>query len=141
MGVRAILPYCVGQVHTQISFGWATSEAETVQAFNSEHAVGDRGPTEAWVFCGCGSHLPAAVFSTLERAEEWIRAYKLSGMLTLYILNESAYDRAIRMSLFVPKQPHHFTADFIGALSGGDVHWHYDQGVRGMTPSGSDESA
>ncbi len=39
-----------------------------------------------WVFVSAsqGFRFPGGVFSTRERAEEWIREHRLSGTLTLY---------------------------------------------------------
>ena len=58
-------------------------------------------PLEAvWVFNGSGSHFPSGVFTTAEKAEAWIQKRSLSGTLTLYHVDEGAYDWSIRNALF-----------------------------------------
>ena len=58
-------------------------------------------PLEAvWVFNGSGSHFPSGVFTTAEKAEAWILKRSLSGTLTLYHVDEGAYDWSIRNALF-----------------------------------------
>jgi hypothetical protein len=81
-----------------------------------------------WVFNGSGRSLPSGVFSTREQAESWIREHRLTGLLTMYRLDVGAYDWATSHGLFTPKKPEHSTAEFIGRFSGGDVHFHYENG-------------
>jgi hypothetical protein len=49
-----------------------------------------------WVFNGDGKALafPGGVFSSREKAEAWIRANALSGVLTAYPIDQGAYDWA-----------------------------------------------
>jgi hypothetical protein len=54
---------------------------------------------QVWVFNGEGARFPAGVFSSRERAEAWIRARKLSGILTAYPLDEGCFDWALREGL------------------------------------------
>jgi hypothetical protein len=84
--------------------------------------------TTVWVFNGSGGSLPGGVFSTRERAESWIRENGLTGLLTLYRLDVGAYDWATSRGLFKPKKEEHVSAAFIGRFSGGDVHFHYENG-------------
>ena len=44
-----------------------------------------------WVFHGANSRLSSGVFSSLDKAEEWIRKNGLSGILTQYPLDVSPY--------------------------------------------------
>jgi hypothetical protein len=73
------------------------------------------------------------VFSTQELAEAWISKNSLSGVLTLYRVDVAAYDFATTCGLFKPSKPHHYSSEFIGRFSGGDIHFHYETGVRNGT--------
>jgi len=94
---------------------------------------------EAWVFTGARTTpsnlttFPGGVFSTQELAEAWIFKHSLSGVLTLYRVDVGAYDFAITNGGLKPSKPHHHTPEFIGGFSGGDVHFHYEAGVRDGT--------
>jgi hypothetical protein len=82
-----------------------------------------------WVFNG-GGGFPAAVFSTREKAEEWIASRRLSGILTEYPLDVSLYDWAITNGTFKPKRPEHSEPQFIGRFSSAHTdHYHYEDGV------------
>lgn len=54
----------------------------------------------------------------------------MSGILTMYRLDIGAYDWAIENGYFKPKKPHHTTSGFIGRFGGGDIHYHYEDGIR-----------
>jgi len=92
--------------------------------------------TEVWVFTGernmPSNHtiFPGGVFSTQERAEAWISNHKLSGVLTQYQVDVRAYDFAVTNGHFKPNRPHHYTSEFIGRFSGGEIHFHYVAGLR-----------
>lgn len=45
-----------------------------------------------YVFCGFGGRHANAVFSTAERADDWVRKHELSGLLTRYKLDTPAFD-------------------------------------------------
>ncbi|MDC1142096.1 hypothetical protein OAU50_03320 [Planctomycetota bacterium] len=81
-----------------------------------------------WVFNGANMNFPSGVFSTRERAEEWIQDKRLTGTLTRYPVDVSAYDHSIANGTFRPKGPQHETPEFIGKFSGGEVHFHYEDG-------------
>lgn len=90
-----------------------------------------------WVFTGARSSpsdstptFPSGVFSSLEVAEAWIKQHALSGTVTLYRMDVGAYDWAVANGYFAPSKPHHRTSEFIGRFSGGDVHYHYEVGLR-----------
>lgn len=91
--------------------------------------VNDR---RVWVFNGDGARLPSAVFASRESAERWIADNSLSGMLTAYPLDTSAYDWAIEKGYFTPKKP--IRAEFIaGFTSAYQEHYHYVRGVHERT--------
>ena len=85
---------------------------------------------EVWVFNGARSNFPSGVFSSLVLAEEWIKRHCLTGTVTMYRLDTGAYDWAIEKGSFRPSKPHHGTPEFIGQFAGGDVHHHYEDGVK-----------
>jgi len=41
-----------------------------------------------------------------------------------------AYDWAVANGYFTLSKPHHQTSEFIGRFSGGDIHYHYEAGLR-----------
>ncbi|MFN3166673.1 MAG: hypothetical protein ACE37H_06370 [Phycisphaeraceae bacterium] len=82
-----------------------------------------------WVFNGENSNFPSGVFSTREKAEAWISSHGLSGCLTLYPLDQGAYDWSIERGLFSPQNDHQESAGFIARFSGGSEHYHYDNGA------------
>ena len=92
---------------------------------------------DVWVFTAARNSptnttptLPGGVFSSLDAAEEWIKRHALYGLLTLYRVDVGAYDWAVANGHFKPSKPHHETSEFIGRFSGGDVHYHYADGVK-----------
>ena len=90
--------------------------------------------TDVWIFTGRRSPtstitaFPGGVFSSRDKAENWIKLHSLSGTLTLYRADVGAYDWAVENGFFKPSKPHHKTPEFIGQFSGGDVHYHYESG-------------
>jgi hypothetical protein len=85
--------------------------------------------TSIWIFNGSKGRFPSGVFTDREMAEEWIRRHKLTGMLTLYPINEGVYDWAIKNGLFKPTKEKEQTEDFIGSFSSaGQEHFHYLEG-------------
>ncbi len=84
-----------------------------------------------WLFNGARSIFPSAVFSTLELAEKWIRAQRLTGTLTKYQVDVSAYEWAIAKGHFKPKRSDQQTAEFIVRFSdSSQEHYHYEDGER-----------
>lgn len=81
-----------------------------------------------WVFTGAGASFPGGVFSSRNKAEDWIGRNRLSGTLTEYPLDEGAYDWAVRVGFFAPK-PSQTTGSFIGSFtSGRQHHAHFEDG-------------
>ena len=86
---------------------------------------------EVWIFNGENSYLPSAAFSSLEKAEEWILANKVSGILTSYPIDESLYDWALRAEYFAPKKDYQKEAKFIQRFTSAyRDHYHYENGNR-----------
>ena len=75
-------------------------------------------------FCG-------GVFTSKEKAEEWIGKYSLSGVLTKYPVDISVYDWALETKQFLPKREEHVSPSFIGGFtSATQEHFHYEDGRR-----------
>ncbi|MDR0996220.1 MAG: hypothetical protein LBL69_00985 [Zoogloeaceae bacterium] len=85
----------------------------------------------AWIFHGEKADLCTAVFSSLDRAEIWIRQYSVSGMLTRMPVNVSIYDWVISSGYFEPKKDCQTTSKFIQTFTSAYLeHYHYDNGER-----------
>lgn len=86
---------------------------------------------ELWVFNGAMARFPSALFSSLEDAENWIGNNKLTGVLTKYPVDQSAYDWAVENDFFVPKEEKHKSSAFIGGFTCASMeHYHYENGNR-----------
>jgi hypothetical protein len=82
-----------------------------------------------WIFSGGNSRFGSGVFSNRENAEKWIAKYQLSGVLTLYPVDEGVYDWAIRNKFFAPKKESETAAEFIQKFSSASQeHYHYENG-------------
>lgn len=81
-----------------------------------------------WVFNGEKSTFPSGIFSSREKAEAWIAEHQLTGCLTMYPLDEGAYNWALRMGHFSPKRDDQKTPAFIGRFSSGVQHFHFENG-------------
>jgi len=80
-----------------------------------------------WVFNGNGGRFPAAVFTTKELAEEWIDSNGVTGVLTQYPLDISAYDWCIAKGFFEPKTEEQKQPKFIQRFSSASQeHYHYE---------------
>jgi hypothetical protein len=80
------------------------------------------------VFNGNASRFPSGVFTSVERAAEWIAKHGLTGVLTGYPVDEGAYDWAVRTGLFKVKHEYQRTAAFIGKFASGHYHHHFENG-------------
>lgn len=89
-----------------------------------------------WIFNGSGSRrFPGGVFSTLEKAEQWIVKNRLTGVLTAYPLDEGCLDWAVAHNctgLSKDKWPSKLSdPEFIGSFStASQEHFHYEAGHR-----------
>jgi hypothetical protein len=82
-----------------------------------------------WIFNGSlgdGVKLPSGVFLAKEKAQKWIDELGIKGLLTPYPVDISAYDWSVQNKWFTPKKPHHYSPEFIGAFTGGHMHFHFD---------------
>jgi hypothetical protein len=79
-----------------------------------------------WVFNGPNSTFPSGVFSTKERAEDWIHRHRLEGTLTAYPLDISAYDWALKHNLFKPRRDDQKSPEFMQRFTtASQEHYHY----------------
>lgn len=80
-----------------------------------------------FVFHGVDAKFAAGVFESLHDAKRSIATHKMSGMLTRYSMNETAYDYAIRSEFFLPKptQSESFVQKFTSASQ---EHYHFQNG-------------
>jgi hypothetical protein len=85
-----------------------------------------------WIFNGDGGRFPGGVFTTHEHAEVWIRARKLSGVLTAYPLDEGCIDWAVRINLLTGRALEKVDdPSFAGSFSSASQeHFHYENGER-----------
>ena len=70
-----------------------------------------------WVVQGSRASFPSAIFSSKEKAVQWIEKYKISGMLSKYPIDISIYDWTIMKGFFKPKRDDQKTPDFIQSFS------------------------
>jgi len=83
-----------------------------------------------WIFNGQNSRFPSGVFTSKELADIWIKKHRLTGVLTLYPLDQGTYDWAIEKELFTPKKEHEFSSAFIEKFSSASQeHHHYLDGL------------
>ena len=85
---------------------------------------------KVWVFNGDKARFPSGVFSSIEKAESWIAVEKLSGTLTMYRVDVSAYQWSVENGEFKPKNDRQKQPSFIQNFTGGSEHYHYELGER-----------
>lgn len=78
-----------------------------------------------FVVNGFNSTLPCAIFSTKEKAEEWVKMNDIKGTITEMPIDISAYHQAIRDGLFAPRNEKEKSAFFIATFSSRLWHEHY----------------
>jgi hypothetical protein len=84
-----------------------------------------------WVFHGSGGRFSSGVFSDLQKAEEWIKNNKLSGMLTEYPIDTLIYDWAIKNNHFEVKKESQLEPLFIQNFTcASQEHFHFEGGDK-----------
>jgi hypothetical protein len=82
-----------------------------------------------WIFVGEYADFPSGAFTSYEKAREWIKRNRVSGVVTWYPLDEGTYEWAIRNDIFAPKRPDQETPGFIGRFSSAaQDHYHFYDG-------------
>ncbi len=87
-------------------------------------------PIFVWISHGTGAQFASGSFSTFERAEAWIAAHSLSGVLTRYPLDEGSYDWALANGTFQPKREDQKSPEFIQRFADGTWHHHFENGAK-----------
>ena len=88
-----------------------------------------------WVFSTAKGCFPGGNFTTVDRADEWIVANRLTGTLTADPLEQGAFDWALSQGVTnlraeLLEQRRHDPA-FIGGFStASQEHFHYEDGRR-----------
>lgn len=88
-----------------------------------------------WVFNSSNSRFPGGIFEQLEKAEEWIKRNRLSGLLTEYPLNKGTLEWAIEndaVNMRAEKLEEKVNdPGFIGGFTTASMeHYHYENGQR-----------
>jgi len=84
-----------------------------------------------WVFHGANGRFSSGVFSSVVKAEEWIRKNKLTGVLTEYPIDEGAYDWAVKNEFFEVKKIAQSEPQFIQNFTcASQDHYHFENGER-----------
>ncbi|MDB5046780.1 MAG: hypothetical protein JWQ08_2830, partial [Deinococcus sp.] len=78
-----------------------------------------------WVFLGDRARQSAAVFSTFELGEAWVKEQGFEAMLTWYPLDMSAYDWAVQTGRFKPKPEPLPKGVLAGFTSAAQPHEHF----------------
>lgn len=85
--------------------------------------------SSVWIFNGSRANFPAGVFSNRETAEAWILKHRLTGVLTLYPIDQGAYDWSIENGYFTPKKQEHLEPEFIQKFGCASFeHYHFENG-------------
>lgn len=86
--------------------------------------------TWVWVFNANVGRFAGGVFGSRERAEEWIRGHRLSGLLTAYPLDEGCFDWALRHDLITGRaKDRGDDPEFVGSFTtASQEHHHYKDG-------------
>lgn len=102
------------------------------------------GPTKSrianeklvWIFHSddAKSVHPCGVWTSREKAEAWIKRVDAAGILSAYVLDESAYDSNVRLDLLKLTKPERLTPEFHRRFTTAVDHEHYH---RGETESSS----
>jgi len=84
-----------------------------------------------WVFNGAKGRFPGGIFTSLEHAEEWIRANSVTGILTKYPVDVGSFDWAKQKGFVSDQLLARSDNDFIGSFSSASFeHFHYESGGR-----------
>ena len=86
------------------------------------------GECLVWVFHSSDAKTvhPCGVWSSKEKAESWIREVGANGILSAYVLDESAYDSCVRLGTLRLSKPERATAEFQRVFTSAVDHEHYE---------------
>ena len=77
------------------------------------------------MFTPDGATFPAGVFTTRERAEQWIERVGAVGLLGEYVLDAAAYDVLTSAGMFTPRTEAQMTDAYQARFTTPVDHWHY----------------
>lgn len=84
---------------------------------------------EVWVFNGAEGRFPSAIFENKDDAEEWVKKYALTGVLTKYPVGVSVYEWAVENGHFRVKNEKEGSSLFIQKFSSAaQEHIHFENG-------------
>lgn len=84
---------------------------------------------KVFVFSGGRNPHPSGVFSSTDKALEWIRRHKLSGTLTEYIIDHPPYEWMQDLHGYKPEGDTETSAPFIANYSHAkQKHYHFEHG-------------
>ena len=85
--------------------------------------------SSVFIFTSKSLGLPSAVFTSYEKATDWIEDNYLSGILTEYPTDQSCYDWAIENGHFKEKSPIDRSPTFMEKFVSVYQHnWHFEHG-------------
>lgn len=79
-----------------------------------------------WIFHGAGGQFTSGVFSSKERAIEWIEKYGLEGLLTKYPLDQGVFDWAVENGFTDANQRSSSAATIQKFSSAAMEHYHFE---------------
>jgi len=89
------------------------------------------GSESVWIFIGLNARYPAGVFRKFSDAEHWVIRNGLSGILSLYPLDQGVLEWAIEAGWFNPRHEIEIDADYISRFSSAyQAHHQYEKGRR-----------
>jgi hypothetical protein len=83
-----------------------------------------------WLFHGANGRFSSGVFSSKQKAEEWINKWSLSGILTKYPIDIGVYEWAIELNLLKISKGEQTQPEFIQRFTtASQEHVHYENGI------------
>ncbi|MDR6923723.1 hypothetical protein [Chryseobacterium sp. 2987] len=84
-----------------------------------------------YVFIGKNSGFPSGIFTTLEKALEWIKKYSLSGILNKYPVDIGLYDWAVQKDFFTVENEYQKGSEFVQRFTCASMeHLHFENGKQ-----------
>ena len=91
--------------------------------------MANRPKEHVYIFHGLSARFAASVYESLEQADFDIKLKEMSGLLTIYPLNETVYDYCVRAKLFEEKE--NVSSKFVQSFTSAYLeHYHYKDGCR-----------
>lgn len=83
-----------------------------------------------WMFHAEGNRsvFPSGVWRDRSKAQCWISEMQASGILSAYVLDESAHESNVRLGLLKLSEPRRTTPEFIRTFTTAVDHYHFEHG-------------